>query len=998
METMTKLTLVKSPQSRKTFTLENGEIISRGGQLTKGVAKCISYESLRDIAQFCGDDYALIHGIPKKNLNCRTGEFKITTLKNEDYASKHLSRTRKNFVYDKEAIVLLDVDEPSEAGYRFIDIHSLVRDLCEIYPVLKGKEFLAIPSSSNGLLNRETGEPIRPHSNAKWHIYFRIKSELIPAFKQYLQDFAWKKGFGYAHISRSGAVLQRCIVDLTVFSPERLDYIGSIKDETGRIIESKPQHLYQAGDVITEIPDNPYVIKAENLFNQKRSCPDTKENVYSKRKSWLESNVSKGNQNLTADQIDRLARKFSEREHHYDCLPDDIHLQIGKQSLTPSQVSEELRKLKGKYCADPFTGEDCKCRIIAAPYADFGFLLYSYKIQGYYYFGNAPTPISELQMRDGKQNLEVYLAKMADSPKLKILSHWRQAANIDNQWYSFWESYNGITTIANILLAKSNIENADNRAERNATKIADAANRYFSSADKCSGKVALLVGNPGDGKSYAANLAIKQSKGASIFVTNTKKNMHDFSEHALNDFFNIYGNTDILWGLLQKQFGHEDADKVQFDNDVSKLYESENPDFLGGLANWFKYSSVCIGKDKHEEQARQKVIREYHKALYEQQTDDSRHQILTLAKAKNGINQLKKKVELLKHKYGRVTVYLDEMDAMKVNPQSGFVSVYNKRATSTFDCDSDQNQLMDYLFDEKDLFVVLMSAEKGIEQALCARGIEPVVIDNFCTLIDYDLSIAYVRSTSKQTLEVESSEFSKVVSKIVATYSDYLVVTNGLIDKQKDMLRAEGLKLTTHEALKGNNDKSSTNIISIVTYPSPIEIQQYLLALGIDDRNRKESDELEAIRTIVSNRYNQTIGRNTGYRGGNNSVHIAILPIGLADLLDSYIVTTQHCIFDDISKEPDLELLAALCKEKVDEYKVEREIEIIENSTKLWFKEIFVYPIYEQHVKQFPKSKLKKSELSKEFFSKYIKERNRRINGIPTKVFAYCFNTKESNQ
>jgi hypothetical protein len=987
MEKMNKLTLVESPQACKTYTYQYGKIVSDHGHLTSGLAKCISYKTLEDIVKYCNGQYALIHGIPKQDLNCRTGSFQLTTSKNEDYASKLLSRTRKNFVYDKEAIVLLDIDQPSDAGYNFTDIHTLIRDLCDIYQVLEGKELLAIPSSSNGLLNSETGNPIKSNSDAKWHIYFRIKSELIPAFKQYLQDFAWVKGFGYAHISRSGAVLQRCIVDLTVFSPERIDYIGSIKDETGKIIENKPQHVFQAGDVITEVPDNPYIIEAENLFNQKRICPDTKEKVYSKRKTWLESKVSKGSQNLTADQIDKSAKKFAEREHHYDCLPDDIHLQIGKQSLTPSQVSEKLRKLKGKYCADPFTGEDCKCKIVAAPYADLGFLLYSYKIQGYYYFGNAPTPISELQMKTGKQNLEVYLEKMADSPKLNILSHWRQAVNIDNQWYSFWESYNGITTIANILLAKSNIENADNRAERNATKIADAANRYFSSADKCSGKVALLVGNPGDGKSYAANLAIKRSKGASIFVTNTKKNMHDFSEHALNDFFNIYGNTDILWGLLQKQFGYEEADKVQFDNDVSKLYELKNPNLLGGLANWFEYNSVCTAKDKLEEQARQKVIHDYHEVLFEQKANDSRHQILTLAKAKNGLNQFKKKIELLKQKYGRVTVYLDEMDAMKVNPQSGFVSVYNRVAISTFDCDSDQKQLMDYLFGEKELFVVLMSAEKGIAKALCAREIEPVVIDNFCTLIDYDLSIAYVKSTSKQTLEVDNSEFFNVVSKIVSTYSDYLVVTNGLTDKQKDMLSAEGLKLTTHEALKGNNDKSSTDIISIVTYPSPIEIQQYLLALGIDDTNRKESDELGAIRTIVSNRFNQTIGRNTGYRGGNSSVHIAILPIGLADLLDSYIVTTQHCIFDDISKEPDLELLAALCKEKVDEYKVEREIEIIENSTKLWFKELFVYPTYEQHIKQFPKSKLKKSELSKQFFSSYAKERNMRVNGIPTKIF-----------
>jgi len=240
MVKMKKLTVIQSPQACKTCVFENEKIVSKTTPIYSGIARCMKWESLEDLIPFINGNFAFIHGIPRRELNCRTGNFELTTLKNQNIDAKQIARARKNFQYDEEAIVLLDIDEPKDAGYIFNDIHTLITDIRELYPVLQDKELLAIPSSSNGLINKETLRPIKANSTAKWHIYFRIKSNLIAAFKQYLQDFAWAKGYGYVHVSRSGAVLQRCIVDLNVFSPERIDYIGSIKDKTGLIIENKP--------------------------------------------------------------------------------------------------------------------------------------------------------------------------------------------------------------------------------------------------------------------------------------------------------------------------------------------------------------------------------------------------------------------------------------------------------------------------------------------------------------------------------------------------------------------------------------------------------------------------------------------------------------------------------------------------------------------------------------------------------------------------------------
>jgi len=334
--------------------------------------------------------------------------------------------------------------------------------------------------------------------------------------------------------------------------------------------------------------------------------------------------VKEGRLKLTTIGIKRLAKKFAEREHHYDCLPSDIKMQVGKRLLTPFQISEQLRNLKGNYCADPFTGEDCKCKIVAAPYADLGFLLYSYKMQGYYYFGSSPTPITESQIKMGKHNLTTYLANMPKSPKLNCISHWRQAAHIDNQWYNFWESYNGVTTIANILLAKSEYENDETRASENAYKITNAINRYFDSTEEVIGNTALFVGNPGDGKSYAAKLAIAENEGASLFITNTNKNVHDFSDTAFTAFFNVYGNTTILWQLLKKQFGYSDDDKKQFDSDVAKHYAANRKNLFDSLTHWFNFKLLDVERSALEVSAKNKLKKDYYRAVSSQQSANGR--------------------------------------------------------------------------------------------------------------------------------------------------------------------------------------------------------------------------------------------------------------------------------------------------------------------------------------------------------------------------------------
>jgi P4 family phage/plasmid primase-like protien len=89
---------------------------------------------------------------------------------------------------------------------------------------LKWDQYIGRESVSSGI--HKTGEE-PPKYNKRFHIYFFLKDISLSALKEYLEIKLWDDGNGYIDLSRNGAMLTRTIVDLAVFSPERLIYEAS---------------------------------------------------------------------------------------------------------------------------------------------------------------------------------------------------------------------------------------------------------------------------------------------------------------------------------------------------------------------------------------------------------------------------------------------------------------------------------------------------------------------------------------------------------------------------------------------------------------------------------------------------------------------------------------------------------------------------------------------------------------------------------------------------
>ena len=82
------------------------------------------------------------------------------------------------------------------------------------------------------------------------HVYISARDVELQGLQHYLVVHLWIAGLGYIALARNGAMLERCIVDLSVLSPERLIFEaepvlgeGLSRSPRSGSIETEPRSL-----------------------------------------------------------------------------------------------------------------------------------------------------------------------------------------------------------------------------------------------------------------------------------------------------------------------------------------------------------------------------------------------------------------------------------------------------------------------------------------------------------------------------------------------------------------------------------------------------------------------------------------------------------------------------------------------------------------------------------------------------------------------------------
>ena len=129
----------------------------------------------------------------------------------------------------RQALVLCDFDlkgMPASVREQFDKIGGFTEAIAFLCPEFKAAGYIRRLSTSAGLYNAETGE--RYQGSGGEHVYVLVADGAdARRFLYALHDRAWLNGLGWHVVSKSGALLERSIVDRMVCAAERLVFEGN---------------------------------------------------------------------------------------------------------------------------------------------------------------------------------------------------------------------------------------------------------------------------------------------------------------------------------------------------------------------------------------------------------------------------------------------------------------------------------------------------------------------------------------------------------------------------------------------------------------------------------------------------------------------------------------------------------------------------------------------------------------------------------------------------
>jgi hypothetical protein len=141
-----------------------------------------------------------------------------------------IARTADAIIYrkGKPAFALIDTDTkgmPTAIKAKINELGGYWPALLSVLPELRNVARVTRGSTSSGLSRSDTGKPLRGSDNL--HIYIAVEDGTdIPRFLRAFHVRCWLAGFGWMMVSKSGALLERSLVDRLVGGAERLVFEG----------------------------------------------------------------------------------------------------------------------------------------------------------------------------------------------------------------------------------------------------------------------------------------------------------------------------------------------------------------------------------------------------------------------------------------------------------------------------------------------------------------------------------------------------------------------------------------------------------------------------------------------------------------------------------------------------------------------------------------------------------------------------------------------------
>ena len=217
--TLSVLTATKPKRLAKQFALDsNGELLKQpGGELVRGHYErrtVDGVQGLRDTVASLQPNQALCFGIAAPESS--------PIASRKAAGDGDITRTRECFDWPAgPGFLLLDYDPAP--GFAPMDAGALYATIKGACPAVAEAPMVAAASGSTFIYNGDTGECVKGAGGLRQWVHVADARD-IPRAGQVLFDRLWLAGHGYYAVSKSGALLERGLIDAAVWQPERLDF------------------------------------------------------------------------------------------------------------------------------------------------------------------------------------------------------------------------------------------------------------------------------------------------------------------------------------------------------------------------------------------------------------------------------------------------------------------------------------------------------------------------------------------------------------------------------------------------------------------------------------------------------------------------------------------------------------------------------------------------------------------------------------------------------
>ncbi len=227
----------------KKLSLNNAEIDKDGSQCRLGLGtiktyRCTPESFAKGLPKF-DKNMALVHGVPEHEEAVICSQKRFDAVKKNTTDKPVITRTKDHLSYpDGPGLMMFDHDKARDnavgehkalKSYRPSVLRFIVSS---VHPAFKGAAYVSTPSTSSCIYDKD-GNQLRGEGDG-FHMYVfpKIASD-IPRYLETLGKRLILAGYGRIEISRAGSLLIRTLVDLSVGSPERLDFVAGAVCEDG---------------------------------------------------------------------------------------------------------------------------------------------------------------------------------------------------------------------------------------------------------------------------------------------------------------------------------------------------------------------------------------------------------------------------------------------------------------------------------------------------------------------------------------------------------------------------------------------------------------------------------------------------------------------------------------------------------------------------------------------------------------------------------------------